>query len=237
MDAIIEWLRHPLFGGAPTWIVAVVIACAVAERLLAKASRPEFRSLIGVGATVIRWALTVTRVAALPVAGPLIVRVLEAIAGVDLDGDGRIADRTPPKGMPTVPPPPPAAIVLLAALALGASSCGHVGPVVQDFADCAAPEAREFADTWKGDLVDVLACTGAETVLIPPCVAAGLAKLYREHGAALVDCALIAIRDSFSAPLGAKPEEIARVNLVRARAAEAVRREQARGVRFVERAP
>lgn len=230
-NQIIEWLKHPLWlDTAAYWWVLGAVALVVNE-WVSRSKSVRANSIAAVLPFILQTLLVRVGLLRLPVAGPMIVRFLEALSGVDIDGDGRIAGKTPPKGLPTVPP----TIVLLGLLALGSTSCGHVAPVVEKFVDCSAPEFDEMRGEWKLRVIEVLACTGAQQVLIPPCVAAGLAELYRDHGREVVDCALIAIRDSFAAPPGASPDDRKLAALVRARAAEAIKQEEKLGARFVAR--
>lgn len=126
------------------------------------------------------------------------------------------------------------ALVLLASL-VGLTSCAHMKPVVEEFTDCAAPSVIEAGKEAKGRVVDVLLCSELSPELLPPCALVGLADLYKDHGHDVVNCIIVAIRDSFSAPANATPDQLERARLVRARAAAAIKREEQRGAHFVSR--
>lgn len=246
---ILAWLTAPysLFGvEAPHWAWLGFPLLLLVERLLVKANRPEFRSLVGILTTALQVLLTkIIPLRLIPVVGPKLVHLFEVIAGVDLDGDGHVGaverateigkavERAEGLAPGTVTKDPPVLpILLLGALGL-MTSCAHVGPVAKDFADCAGPEMAEACASIKPRVLDALVCSNLDPSLAPACMLAQLADLARVHGRVVVGCAVVAIRDAFSAPSATTPRE----RMVKARAAEWLKREEARGLRFVGHSP
>lgn len=122
---IMEWLRHgvTVFGlSVPVWMLLVLAFGPVVEYLLGRFAPTKCASLIALIATGLRAVLTITRIGSIPLIGTGLVRVLESIAGVDLDGDGQVGDPTPPPPPTRIGP----ALVLLLALAVGSSGCAAV---------------------------------------------------------------------------------------------------------------
>jgi hypothetical protein len=206
-------------------MLLVLAVAPVVEWALGRFAPTSCASLIALIATLLRSVLAVTRLGSIPIIGTGLVWLLEGISGQDLDGDGFVGDPKAKTG-------PTGVVVLLLALSVPAASCAHFRPVVDDFTDCAGPEVSKLCDELKPRLLDVLTCSALETDLAPACAAAELADIYRDHGHVVVNCALIAIRDAFSAEQNAKPAEVERARLIKARAAEFLKREEARGVKL-----
>jgi hypothetical protein len=123
MNAI-EWLKHSVtvFGlSAPVWMLLVLALGPVIEWALGRFAPTKCASLIAVIATGLKLVLQVTRIGAIPIVGTGIVRVLESIAGVDLDGDGHVGD--PPAGSGGVVR---LVLVVFLGLSLGVSGCAAV---------------------------------------------------------------------------------------------------------------
>ncbi len=110
---------------------------------------------------------------------------------------------------------------------LGLTSCAHVGPVVSDFIDCAKPEMQQACSELRPRVIDALICSGGNTAALPACALAELADLANDHGKDVVLCAVVAIRDAFSLPSVAGDTTV-----IKARAAEYVRQQEARGVKL-----
>lgn len=82
-----EWLKRDSFFALPRYVWILLLALAGVENLLGRSKNPRVRSLFAAGATALNWFVEKTRIAAIPVAGPIIVNVLRAITG-DKDGNG-----------------------------------------------------------------------------------------------------------------------------------------------------
>lgn len=219
MNAILDWLKHPLWGGPAAYLWILGALALLLNEWVSRSKSVRANSIAAVIPFVLQTLLVRVGLLRLP-AGPLIVRFLEALSGVDIDGDGRIAGKTPPKGVPTV--------ALLAALAMGATSCAHVQPVVDDFADCAGPEMEKICAELRPRIIDALSCSGLNTAMLPACAVAELAELTAKYGRKVGLCAVVAIRDAFSVP-GVDGERLANL---RARAREYVERENRAGLKL-----
>ncbi len=95
LTSIFDWFQTPwaLFGlSAPAWAWGAIILGLVAENILGHLKAPWARSLLGLIATGLRWLINFTRIGSIPVVGTGIVRFLELVAGIDLDGDGKVGD-------------------------------------------------------------------------------------------------------------------------------------------------
>ena len=106
LTATHEWLKHESWFALPRYVWALLTGLAVVENLLGRSKNPRLRSLFAAGATAIAWLLAKTRIAAIPVAGPLIVSVLGAITG-DKDGNGIPDIDEQPPAPPSDPPSKP----------------------------------------------------------------------------------------------------------------------------------
>ena len=92
----------------PVWVWGLVAILEFLSWLLGRSKNPQLRSLSAMAAKVLGWLLRRFRVASVPVLGPLVINVLEAVAGRDLDEDGDIADApSGGTGAPSAPPPLP----------------------------------------------------------------------------------------------------------------------------------
>lgn len=95
LTAVVDWFQTPwaLFGlSAPAWAWAAILLGLVAENILGRLKAPWAHSLLGVIAAGLRWLVTFTRIGSIPIVGTLLVRFLELVANIDLDGDGKIGD-------------------------------------------------------------------------------------------------------------------------------------------------
>jgi len=90
-EQLAQWLRDAYLG-VPHWFLIVAGLFAVAEWLLGRSKNPQLRSVAAViakGMSVLVQRLYIVKI---PVVGALLVNVLEAIAGHDLDGDGDVGE-------------------------------------------------------------------------------------------------------------------------------------------------
>ena len=104
IETISTWLFEAwtIFGHEiPHWALPALVLFMVTERLLAKSSRPEFRSLMGLLALAARWVLR--PIAIIPKIGPWLIHVIELLAGVDVDGDGVVGQVESDVGSPSAP--------------------------------------------------------------------------------------------------------------------------------------
>lgn len=190
MNAILEWFKHTIsIAGlsAPAWTFFAILGGVVVEYLLGRFAPTSCASLIALIATGLRVLLS--PFARIPVVGPAIMRALEAIAGVDLDGDGHVGD-------PPAPPPPLKVAVLLAFVGLAATSCAHVDPIIHDVEVCAGPEVAKVEANLIPTVVSILECGGLDPSALPACAIQGLkglAAVLGADGPRFVDCVVAAI--------------------------------------------
>ena len=97
-----SWLLATVWG-VPHWTMIVMAAFAIMERVLSRSKNPQARSIVAALALCMRWFFTLTRISMIPIVGPRLVRVVEMIAGVDIDGDGRVGDDAAGNDDVTVP--------------------------------------------------------------------------------------------------------------------------------------
>lgn len=121
MNAILSWLLHAvtIFGiPAPAGVWLAFPLGVVVEGWLTRRADPRLRSTGAMIGNLLRLALAPV-FGRLPIVGPVVIRFLEVVANVDLDGDGHVGD-------PAASPPLKVA-VLLAFLALpGVVGCAAV---------------------------------------------------------------------------------------------------------------
>lgn len=91
IDAIVQWFQAATWG-VPHWAGVAVLAMAVVERFLGRSKNPRIRSIMALVAHGMSWVLMTTRIGRIPVLGTTVVKVLELIAGQDIDGDGKVGD-------------------------------------------------------------------------------------------------------------------------------------------------
>lgn len=122
MNAILDWLHQnvTVFGiAAPAWAFVAIAVGVVTEWALGRFAPTRCASLIALVATLLRWVFTITRIGSIPVVGTAIVRFLETVAGIDIDGDGKVGD-----GAAKV------AMLAVVGLALSVSGCATVVPLL-----------------------------------------------------------------------------------------------------------
>jgi hypothetical protein len=204
MDAILVWLKHGVTAlglSAPAWMLVALALGPIVEWALGRFAPTKCASLIALIATGLRAILTITRLGSIPIIGTGIVRILETIAGVDLDGDGLIGD--PPT--PPAPPPRIAIMALVGAVAFGSVGCATVQPIVKDVVACAGPACADLATKLLPAAEIVLECeisTGGQS--LPACAQQGLAALADALGSdgwRIVGCIVNAIeKDTTKSP-------------------------------------
>ena len=114
MNAISEWLRHSVtvlgVGPAPAWMFMMFPIGIAVEGWLTRRTDPRLRSAAAMIGNLLRLAMSPLPIARIPVVGPSLVRWLEVVSNVDLDGDGKVGD-----------PPCPGVVPIVAILALSAT--------------------------------------------------------------------------------------------------------------------
>lgn len=96
MQHVVQWLKDLSGWGIPHWTLVLIGVIVVAEWALGRSSNPSLRSIAAVLATLLRFLVVRSRLSLIPLIGPLLVYVLEAISGKDLDGDGSVASAPDP---------------------------------------------------------------------------------------------------------------------------------------------
>ncbi len=199
MNAIIEWLKHAvtIFGlSAPAWSFCAIAAGLAFENVLSHLQAPWAKSTLGIIAMGLRWLVKFTRIASIPAVGPALVRLFETIANVDLDGDGKVGDPSPPVRI--------IALFLAGGLAVAASGCATVQPIVKDVETCAGPACADIATKILPAAEVILECeleTGGAA--LPACAENGLAALAAAAGPdgwKIVACVVSAIEKDTTKP-------------------------------------
>lgn len=116
-------------------------------------------------------------------------------------------------------------------------SCAHVGPVVDEFTDCAEPHVKDgVAKAWPA-AVAILSCAESSPLALPACAEAGLFAFGASlgpNGMAIVDCLVDAILHGFETEQRSlTPQE----NLVQKRAKAWQAKRAAAGVKLRSAAP
>jgi hypothetical protein len=104
-DAIRAWFIHNSWFAMPRYVWALLTGLAVLENLLGRSKNPRLRSVFAAIAAALNWFLEKTRIASIPVAGPIIVNILRAITG-DRNANGIPDDQETPPSPPGAGPPP-----------------------------------------------------------------------------------------------------------------------------------
>ncbi len=211
MTTILEFLKHPLWLGAPAWAWLAMALGVVVEGILGHAKNPRFRSLAATLATGLRALLMFLRIGSIPVVGPIIIGALEAVAGIDLDGDGKV-------GGQNVPPAGPA-IALLAALAIGVSGCATTTQIVKDVeAECPQVASEAAADFHI--IETIIMCDGGSGASLPACALASLTDIAAAipGGWSTIQCVADVIAKDTSKPAAVRARASAlREHAIRAR--------------------
>lgn len=97
--AIHAWLYTGSLLGIHRVAWAGLTALALLELVLGRSKNPQLRSLASAVALAIQKVLELTRIASIPIVGPLVVNVLKIV-----DGDPSVP---PPTSEPSASPPPP----------------------------------------------------------------------------------------------------------------------------------
>lgn len=195
LTAVKTWLLEATWG-VPHWTAALMLLFVVLSRLFAKSSRPEFRHVLGWAAMGIRWVLLTTRIGLIPVLGTTIVRALEVLAGVDIDGDGKIGDDPPER--PRMP-----GALMLALLAIWMAvpmGCAWTKRTVRDVGKCGMDAAKE-AD-FLGAVRRILADPRQHVAFQE------LEKLVAEYTLDFVDCMVQRVLDGDAGSVGATSEGV-----------------------------
>lgn len=94
-NPILAWLNGTSFGTS-RGVLLIVFLMAFMDWVLGRSSNPHMRSIASVIATVLKLVIVRTRIALIPLVGPILVFLLETVSGRDIDGDGKVG--TPPLG-------------------------------------------------------------------------------------------------------------------------------------------
>jgi hypothetical protein len=100
--AVHSWLYTGSFLGIHrvAWVGLTVLA--LLEMVLGRSKNPQLRSVASAVALAMQKAVELTRIAMIPVVGPLVTSVLKAI-----DGDALVPEAPMPTSQPSASPPPP----------------------------------------------------------------------------------------------------------------------------------
>lgn len=101
MNAIHTWLYTGSFLGIHRVAWAGLTVLALLEMVLGRSKNPQLRSVASAVALALQKTAEMTRIAMIPVVGPLVLNVLKAI-----DGDS-LAPAPAPTLQPSASPPPP----------------------------------------------------------------------------------------------------------------------------------